>query len=380
MSESKIGEKALDSVIDEMIDTVANSKDEIFLIGEQSRDEFSQLQEELKETKQQVLEIIEDGDNLEQKVRFSRMRLSEVSKHFDKYSEVEIREVYEQTHQLQMDLSVRREQEKQLREKRDDLEQRLRRLNDTVEKADELGAKISVVLNYLNDDFRQVSEALEDAREKQAFGLQIIEAQEEERRKLSREIHDGPAQMLANVMLRSDLVDRTFKQRGPDEAMKEIKDVRRMVRSALYEVRRIIYDLRPMALDDLGLTPTLKKYLATVEDYNEGLQIQFTSHGREDRLHTKYEVALFRLVQEAVQNAVKHAEASIIQVSMEQKNDFVNIIVKDDGKGFDTSEKKEKSFGIVGMKERIEMLEGEITIESEIGQGTKIGIKVPLTD
>ncbi|KGX86786.1 sensor histidine kinase [Pontibacillus marinus] len=377
MSESKIGEKALDSIIQEMVDVVTNSKDEIFQIGEQSRTEFEQLNSELNDTKKQVIEMIDEGDKLERQVRFSRMRLSEVSKHFDKYSEAEIREVYEQTHQLQMQLSVKREKEKQLREKRDDLEQRIRRLSETVDKADALGGKISVVLNYLNDDFKQVSEALEDAREKQAFGLQIIEAQEEERRRLSREIHDGPAQMLANVMLRSELVDRTFRERGVDEALKEIKDVRKMVRSALYEVRRIIYDLRPMALDDLGLVPTLKKYLATVEEYNS-LQIDFSSHGEEKRLDSKYEVALFRLVQEAVQNALKHAEAKTIQVKFELKRNNVNIVVKDDGKGFDTNEKKEKSFGIVGMKERIEMLDGEITIDSSIGEGTVIMIQVPL--
>ncbi|MYL53995.1 histidine kinase [Pontibacillus yanchengensis] len=378
MAENKIGEKALDSIIGEMIDTVTNSKDEIFEIGEQSRTEFEQLNTELKETKTQVVEIIDEGDKLERQVRFSRMRLSEVSKHFDKYSEGQIREVYEQTHQLQMQLSVKREQEKQLREKRDDLEQRLRRLEETVERADALGGKISVVLNYLNKDFRQVSETLEDAREKQAFGLQIIEAQEEERRRLSREIHDGPAQMLANVMLRSELVDRTFRERGVDEAIKEIKDVRKMVRSALYEVRRIIYDLRPMALDDLGLVPTLKKYLATIEEYNTDLEIQFTSHGEEKRLDSKYEVALFRLVQEATQNAVKHSEAKLIHVNFELTRNAVNIVVKDHGKGFDTSRKKEKSFGLVGMKERVEMLEGELSIDSEIGQGTVIMIQVPL--
>lgn len=377
MADMKLDEKVLDSIIEEMIEAVTNSKDEIFHIGEQSRSEYEQLSNELTETKRQVVIFIDEGDKLEQKVRLSRMRLSEVSKNFDKYSEEEIREVYEQTHQLQMQLSVKREKEKQLRERRNDLEQRLKRLEKTVEKAESLAGKISVVLNYLSDDFQRVSEALHTAQEKQAFGLQIIEAQEEERRRLSREIHDGPAQMLANVMLRSDLVDRTFRERGVDEALKEIKDVRKMVRSALYEVRRIIYDLRPMALDDLGLVPTLKKYLATIEEYNK-MQIPFTSIGKETRLHPKYEVALFRLVQEAVNNAVKHAEAQLIQVKFELKKDSVNIIVKNDGKGFDTTQKKEKSFGIVGMKERVEMLGGELSIDSQIGKGTLILIQVPL--
>ncbi|RDY71542.1 histidine kinase [Halobacillus trueperi] len=378
MSVQKTGDIALDHIIDEMVDTVTNSKDEIFQIGEESRNEFEKLNSELADTKKQVISLIDEGDKLEQKVRFSRVRLSEVSKQFQTYSEEEIRKVYEQTHGLQMELSMKREKEKQLRERRDDLERRLRNLEETIGRAEALGGKISIVLNYLTEDFKHVSEALEDAKEKQEFGLQIIEAQEEERRRLSREIHDGPAQMLANVMLRSDLVDRTYRERGVEEAMQEVKSVRALVRSALYEVRRIIYDLRPMALDDLGLIPTLKKYLATIEDYNNSIHISFASFGKERRLDTKYEVALFRLVQEAVQNAVKHAEPKEIKVKVELKSNAVMIVVKDDGKGFDTTQKKEKSFGLVGMRERVDMLDGELNIDSSLGEGTIVTIHLPI--
>jgi len=377
MSEKKFGDKALDHIIHEMVDTVTNSKDEIFQIGEESRNEYEKLDKELKETKREVCSLIDEGDKLEQKVRFSRMRLSEVSKQFQKYSEDEIRKVYEQTHGLQMDLSMKREKEKQLRNRRDDLERRLRNLDETIGRAEALGGKISVVLNYLTEDFKHVTDALEDAKEKQQFGLQIIEAQEEERRRLSREIHDGPAQMLANVMLRSDLVDRIYRERGVEEAMKEMRSVRTMVRSALYEVRRIIYDLRPMALDDLGIIPTLKKYLATVEDYND-LEISFTLFGEERRFESKFEVALFRLIQEAVQNAVKHASASLIQVKTELQAGSAMIIVKDDGKGFDPKSKKDKSFGLVGMRERVDMLDGNLTIDSSPGEGTIVTIHIPI--
>ena len=378
MSENKLGDKALDYIINEMVDTVTNSKDEIFQISEDSRTEFEKLSEELVETKKQVHALINEGDQLEQKVKFSRMRLSEVSKQFQQYSEQDIRKVYEQTHGLQMDLSMNREKEKQLRERRDDLEVRLRGLAETIDRAEALGGKISVVLNYLTEDFKHVSDALEDAKEKQQFGLKIIEAQEEERRRLSREIHDGPAQMLANVMLRSDLVDRTYRERGVEEAMVEMRSLKKMVRSALYEVRRIIYDLRPMALDDLGLIPTLKKYIATMEDYNDNITISFTSLGKERRLESKYEVALFRLMQESVQNALKHAEASHIKVKVEMTLQSTMIIVKDDGKGFDPNEKKDQSFGLVGMRERVDMLEGELSIDSSPGEGTIVTIQIPI--
>ncbi|MBD1223199.1 ATP-binding protein [Virgibacillus halodenitrificans] len=376
MLAQKISETALDSIIHEMVEVVENSKDEIFNISEGARTEHEHLVRELTETKFKVVQHIEDGDQLEQKVRFSRERLAEVSKYFDRYSENEIREVYEYTHEMQTKLAMMRQEEKSLREKRDDLERRLVALSQTIDRAEGLASKISVVLNYLHDDFQQVNEMIEEAKEKQEFGLKIIEAQEEERRKISREIHDGPAQMLANILLRSELVDRTFRQNDINQGLIEIKSVRKMIRSSLYEVRRIIYDLRPMALDDLGLLPTLKKYIATIAEYNN-IEIEFTSIGEETRLNQNYEIAFFRLVQEALQNAVKHAEASLIQVKLEIKKDNLTMVIKDNGKGFDPSLKKDKSFGLIGMRERVEMLHGTLTINSQPGKGTMILIKVP---
>lgn len=375
----KIEDKALDRIITEMVEAVENSKDEIFYIGEESRMEYEQLLADLQLTKEKVADMIKEGDQLEQKVRYSKIRLSDVSRDFDRYSEEEIREVYEQTHKLQIELRMSREKEKLLRERRDEIQRRLQGLELKMKRAEGLVGKISVVLNYLNDDFKQVSQLIIDAKEKQEFGLKIIEAQEEERRRLSREMHDGPAQMLANILLRSELVDRTFRERSTEEALLEIQNMRKMVRSSLYEVRRIIYDLRPMALDDLGLLPTIRKYLANIEEFNN-IQIDFTALKADKRLDPKYEVALFRLTQEAVQNAVKHAEPSIIKVRLEVMQELVVISIIDDGKGFDVTVKKENSFGIIGMRERVEMLDGTIAFHSEIGKGTRVLIKVPLTE
>ncbi|HLR03588.1 MAG TPA: histidine kinase [Virgibacillus sp.] len=373
----RVNENDLDFIIKEMIDVVDKSKDEIFNISEEARRDHEQLKQELKQTKDDVFNLIDEGDKLDQKVRYSRKRLSEVSRYFDRYSEHEIREVYEKTHTMQTNLAMIQQKEKTLRDKRDDLERRLITLDQTIKRAEGLASKITVILTYLNDDFKQVNEIIEEAKEKQEFGLKIIEAQEEERRRISREIHDGPAQMLANILLRSELVDRTFREGSVEESLVEIRNVRKMIRSSLFEVRRIIYDLRPMALDDLGLIPTLRKYAATVSDYND-IDIEFTSIGKQDRLSQKYEIAFFRLVQESIQNAIKHAEATLIKVKIEVSDRLLTTLVKDNGKGFDTNVKNEKSFGLIGMRERVEMLDGTLKIDSVIGKGTSVYIKVPL--
>jgi len=377
MSIKKVDINAIDKILEKMVNVVENSKSDIFAIGENSRLEFETLFEELEQVRQQVLFVIDEGDNLEKQARLSRKYLSEVSKHFNTYTEEQVLNAYEKAHSLQVDLKINRQLEKQLRTRRDDLERRLICLKQTIDRAEKLVSQISIVENYLSSDLAQIGEMLHDAKRHQEFGFKIIEAQEEERKRLSREIHDGPAQMMANVMMRSDLIDRTFRERGSDEALKEIREMKTMVRNALYEVRRIIYDLRPMALDDLGLVPTLRKYLQTIGEYANTTKINFMNIGKEIRLPAKLEIALFRLIQESVQNTLKHAEATVVTVKLELRNDMATAIIKDDGRGFNHKLKKDGSFGLLGMRERVELLDGSITFDSIIGKGTVVMINIP---
>ncbi|WP_058306677.1 sensor histidine kinase [Gracilibacillus massiliensis] len=369
-------DRTLNYIIEEMIDTVKNSKDEVFEIAEDSRKEHENLNKELSILKEDVALVIDEGDQLDKKTKLARKKLSTLSKNFHQYSEQEIRKAYDHAHQLQTELVVKRDKEKVLRERRNEIELRLKAIEQMVARAEGLVGKISIVLNYLSEDFKQVSDLIDDAKEKQQFGLKIIEAQEEERRRLSREMHDGPAQMLANIMLRSEIIDRTYKKGDIDNAVQEMRGVRKLVRDSLHEVRRIIYDLRPMALDDLGLVPTIKKYISTLEDQHSN--IHFTYKSSDERLDSQYEVALFRLIQESIQNAIKHAEASEIKVNLDITCDRIIVGITDNGKGFEQSQKKEKSFGIIGMQERIEMLGGDIRINSKVGEGTQVFFKIPL--
>lgn len=369
---------SLDVIFNRMLETITNSKDDIFIISEQSRRSFEDMQQELEVIRQEISITIDESDNLEKLLQLSRHRLVIVSKNFTEHSEEQIRAAYENTNNLQLKVSLCREREKQLRDKRDDLERRLRALYDTIERADHIVNQVNVVINFLTTDLKQVGAALEQAKIKQDFGIRIIASQEEERKRLSREIHDGPAQMMANVLMRSNLIDRTFREKGAEAALQEISDLKVSVRNALSEVRRIIYDLRPMALDDLGIGPTLKKYLSTIMEYNPGVDIQFMTYNNERRISSDYEVAIFRLVQESVNNALKHGKAHQIIVKLEWLRDEINVVVKDDGKGFDTGNIREGAFGLVGMKERIDLLKGFIDITSTIGKGTVIMMKVPL--
>lgn len=377
-SKDNIDIAAIDLVFNRMVETITSSKDDIFIISEKSRQSFEEMQVELAIVKEKIKEAIEKSDNLERNTQLAKQRLVFVSKSFDKYSDNQIREAYEFTQQLQVDLAISLNEERQLRDKRDDLERRLRSLSDTIERADHIVNQVNVVLNYLVSDLKNVGQALEQAKLKQDFSMRIIAAQEDERKRLSREIHDGPAQMMAHVLMRSDLIERVYRDKGIEQALKELQELKSNVRNALSEVRRIIYDLRPMALDDLGVVPTLKKYLSTVEEYNGGVTIHFQSIGADRRLSPDIEVSLFRLVQEGVNNAIKHAKPTEIWVKMEWRKNDVNVIVKDNGIGFNKDNMaKGQSFGIIGMQERLELMQGTMKIASELHKGSTFLFQVP---
>lgn len=369
--------KRLDNILKKMTEVVEKSQEEILLISEQAEKEYAALEEELVQTKLLVNQYIAKSNELEKKVRASRRQLSEVSKRFDIHSEETIRRVYEKTHQLQTEYAIVQREEKALRQKRDDLERRLIQLSKTIERANNLGRKVSIISSFLQDDFHEVNELVKSAQEKQQIGLKIIEAQEKERKRISREIHDGPAQSLANILIRSEIVDLAFRDGDTEQALTEMKSIRESIRQALREVRRIIYDLRPMALDDLGLFPTIKKHISSISEYNN-IDIDLALHGDERRLDPHYEVAVFRIIQEGLQNAIKHAKASRIIVRLEIRDNLIALNIEDDGIGFDPENiNKKDSYGLIGMKERVDLLDGELTIKSEPNRGTKIVVKLP---
>src|SRR5699024_2878073 len=129
----------------------------------------------------------------------------------------------------------------------------------------------------------------------------------------------------------------------------------------------------------LGLLPTLKKYVSNISNINK-VKISFSHSGLKERLSSHYEVAVFRLGQESIQNAVKHAQATEIKVILDITYNSINLIVKDDGVGFNPNIKNEDSFGIIGMRERVELLKGELSIKSAVNKGTRVAINIPIIE
>ena len=369
--------KALNQIVTNTIAAVELGKTQIYDIYEAARNEVENVKKDVERIKQETIDIIFKVDELEKNERRSRLKLVEVSRNLSVYSEDDIRKTYDETKNIQVELAVTRAQEQNLRRQRDDIEVRLRSIKDTVVKAEQLTTQVGAVLGYLGDQMGGVALQIESMQQSQLLGSKIIKAQEEERRRVSREIHDGPAQAMANIVFRAEVCERLI-DIDVARAKKELGDLREQVRTCLKETRKIIFDLRPMTLDDLGLVPTVKRILDTVKE-RSGIIPAIRVLGEERRLDSYVEVGIFRTIQEAVNNIEKHAEATVINLVIEFRRDILSVTIEDNGKGFDTAENVgSESFGLLGMRERINLLNGEFAIKSLKGTGTKISVKVHL--
>ncbi|WP_091190147.1 sensor histidine kinase [Paenibacillus catalpae] len=373
----------INNVITNAISVMEDSKLQIYEICESARQELESLGQELEIVLAETLTTIERVDQLEQDYRRARIRLTEVSRDFVRYKEEDIKTAYEKATQIQLDLMVYREKEAYLKTRRDDLQKRVRNVEKSIERAETIASQINVVLQYLSGDLNQVSRILESAKTRQMIGLKIIVAQEEERKRISREIHDGPAQSLANIVLRTEIVERMLIKKEFQLVQDELLDLKGQVRSGLEEIRKIIFNLRPMALDDLGLVPALRKFAHDFEDKTK-IRTIFELNGKEVRMPSAMEAGVFRLVQEAFTNAQKHARASFITLEVAFTTETVTITIVDNGIGFQTEQtevhaQNNSHFGLIGMRERVDLLEGRMEIDSKIGHGTKIIVNIPIS-
>lgn len=370
----------LEEIISQTLQGIEKSKNQIYDIAENARTESERVKYELQEIQRQIMFTIDKVDNLERLEKAARVRLMEVSRNFDRYSEEEVRAAYEKARILQVELGSLREREHQLKLRRNDLERSMRKLVGTMEKAEGLVTQVGVVLDYLGGNLKLINNELEVVNQKRLLAPKIIQAQEEERKRVAREIHDGPAQSMANVVLRTEVCEKLLES-DQEAAKKELRELRETVKISLQDVRRIIFDLRPMALDDLGLIPALTRYLETLKE-RHNLAFEIKCQGKRKRLNSIVEVAIYRVVQEAVMNTIKHARASKVVVKLDMGQQNIAVAIVDDGVGFAAegymASPRADSYGLQGMKERLEILGGQLSVKSDPGCGTEILAILPL--
>jgi signal transduction histidine kinase len=201
----------------------------------------------------------------------------------------------------------------------------------------------------------------------------IVDAQELERRRLARELHDETGQALSSILLGLKALD----DKVEGDAKTVVADVRELVVATLQDVRQLAVDLRPKVLDDFGLVAALERLTETF-GAQTGISVRFESGLGEERLPLEVETALYRIVQESLTNIVKHALAENVSIVLARKPGAVVAVIEDDGKGFDPDDVRDGGFGVQGMRERVGLLDGRLQIESSEESGTTLVAEVPL--
>ena len=220
------------------------------------------------------------------------------------------------------------------------------------------------------------SSAPQNSGKEQMTGIEmIVNAQEAERQRLSRQMHDGPAQALSNFILQTEIAMRLLDV-DPSQAKEELGNLKTSAMGTFQKVRNFIFELRPMMLDDLGLVPTLRKYADALKEQSS-IDVSVSVSGTERRLEPYLEVMIFRAVQELLGNAVRHSQATLVKVHLDLGNDFLRVTVDDNGRGFDPESLQDaNNLGLKLIRERSEMLGGKFEIDSAVGSGAKISFTV----
>jgi two-component system sensor histidine kinase DegS len=330
---------------------------------EKTRRELSELETLLRQTNAEV-------EKLAQRELTVANRLRDLEVNLDKYSKADVKNFYTSAQEVQMRLLMMRGQLEQLQFRQQALKARQSQLF-------EIGSALEPLIGAeIGGGGRG---GLDEGGDMIA---NIIQAQEKERLRISLQMHDGPAQSMSNLVLRAEICQRLL-DRDPEQVRAELGALKGAINTTLQDTRRFIFDLRPMILDDLGLVPTLRRYVQQVHEKNK-IEVNLTVQNMDIRLPNHYEVAIFRFIQEALNNVARHANAAQARVLLDNNAGSIHVSIEDDGSGFHLSEvlsedSGRRNMGIETLRQQAEvLLRGEFGIESTVGRGTRVAAVVPL--
>jgi two-component system sensor histidine kinase DegS len=338
-------------------------------LGEDARVELEQAQKELKEIDVLIQQTSAEVDRLAQRNAQAASHLKQLEASLDTVPRADLQVAYTTALDAQKRLFMMRGQLEKLQSDQQNIGRyvaHLRRITDALQKTPDKAGPTAPVPES-DSGGQQI--------------VRIIEAQEQERQRLVRLLHDGPAQSLTNLILQAEICERVF-DTDAKRARTELGELKTAVTTTFQKVRDYMFDLRPMMLDDLGLMPTLRRY---VDNFNEksGVPAVLTITGNERRFASYKEVVIFRVVQELLANVRTHAHATRVQVLLDVAEDVAQVAVEDNGSGFNVAEvlnaSQPKGIGLTTLRERIAMLGGDLRIESAIGRGTKVTLQMPIS-
>jgi len=350
--------------------TQDNPKDEII---ELLTENMSSTRRRLSEIKDQIEQIQITVDKEQQRYSGIAAELKTVKENLDTVPREDIRDKYDEALEVRFRLATMRGQLEKIEGQYDYLEKQQ--------------ATFSQILSSLEGvDYLEATDD-EDKPSRRAVDIVgIINAQEEERKRLSRVMHDGPAQSLTNFILQAEICQRLF-DRDPERAATELDNLKTNASRTFQKIREFIFDLRPMMLDDLGIAATVRRYSESFGEKND-IHTQYEIINEDRRMENYREVFIFRTIQELMSMTRDYAAATEVKVRLDMSSDPVKILVEDDGKGFDSDVVFEtdddsivedaRSSALILLRNKVSLVGGEMTVQSNETDGTVIRIEVPI--
>ncbi len=367
----------LKEIQDKMSEALHYSIDSISALREEERERLFEVRNRKEELLRELNEVIVAADKAESEYRRSREELLFASRSGNEKRE---KDAYERAMHLMKIRGAFEEREKLLARQRDDLAREERRIEKLLARSEEMGNRFRVALNLLTMSLEgDTGNAASGTESGLLAGMLLAER---ESISLARDLHDGPIQKFASVGLMIDL-SKEFLDRGDfTRAGEELSRTRAHLADALGEVRSFLFQLNPSGLKD-GLHTPLGRLASQVRSFS-GCDVRFTLEGRADVLSLQVRTAVFKIVQQAVMNAVRGGKAKFVRIMIGIGADVLRAKVVDDGVGFDVDKERELAeergaWGLVNMEERARMIGGGVSIMSEPGRGTTVLLEVPLS-
>ncbi|NLL42172.1 MAG: hypothetical protein GX251_02385 [Firmicutes bacterium] len=384
MGNKLLSTKTLEDILNKTRGALEEGRSQMYEVAEAARVECRRTEVVFKSVQAEMEEAIGEVEDLTRRFAQMRLELFQSNKDFQEYSEEEKRKIYEEAAQVREALTAAKERERLLRVRRDNLEKTLAKLQEIAAKAETLVSQVGMALKYLSSSISDVNKQIENFQAREYASQELIKGQEIERRRIANALHDGPVQDLANAMVQMEICERLYAVGSIAEASQNFGKLKAATQESIAELRNIIYDLNPMTLDDLGLVLTIRNSLRNLEKQT-AIEADFVVLGNETRLNDQIEMAIFRIVQEALNNCRKHANPRLIKVTLEFSSRYISAEVRDDGIGFDMLEiqnklRTGKHYGMLSMQGRTELLGGSVQIQSEPGKGTRMLVRIPLTE
>jgi sensor histidine kinase len=363
--------KSINIALDSIITSMNDGKEEIFAITEQINKENRQVKADITEVRREIRLYNAQIEKLKKMELESRKTLLIVSSDFDKYNSDDIKDAYDNSYNLQQDLMKKQLEIDSIIKKLELFENRIQKNNELVSKADELLSRIEIMSDYMKLD------SSIDSESEDLFTKWIL-FQENEKNRIARDIHDGPAQTIASLVIRSDIIRKLIEKDSPNTTIyKEIEQLKFQLRSVIKEIRKIMYDLRPTSLDELGFSSSIHGLISkTEEDCNIKFSVSIDEESEIKNSNLK--IICFRIIQESLNNIIKHSKAEKAYIYVKITTDYIDMIVQDNGVGFDTTKiNSANSFGLSSLKERVALVNGNVNIDSKFSKGTAINVKIP---